>query len=141
MNTSSTVVGFGTWIVPSVGFGTFNSFENHQKVYHAVKHAIKTGYRMFDCAALYENEKEVGAAINECIADGIVKRSDLCIMSKLWNTDHAPEDVELAILRSLQKMGLEYFDVFMMHWPVHMDAKLVSIKDGGQYKLKIHHSM
>ena len=133
-------VGFGTWIIPEVGFGTFNSFENHRKVYEAVKCAIKAGYRLFDCASLYENEKEVGAAINECIQEGVVKREDLCIMTKLWNADHDPKDVEPAIRRSLLKMGLDYFDIFMMHWPVHMDADLVSHKDGGQYRLKIHHS-
>lgn len=123
-NTSETML-------PAVGFGTWIGELTEVKL--AVKHAIYHGYRLFDCAVLYKNEKEVGAAINECIQEGIVKREDLCIMTKLWNADHAPQDVEPAIVRSLQTMGLEYFDIVMMHWPVHMDATNI-------HDLKIHHS-
>jgi alcohol dehydrogenase (NADP+) len=127
---------------PSIGFGTFNSFQDHDKVANAVKFAIESGYRLFDCASLYENTEEVGRAINECIESGIVQRKDLCIVTKLWNTEHDPEDVLPACRRSLKAMGLEYFDIFMMHWPVHMEkaSKLISNKDGGEYEFDIVHS-
>ena len=128
--------------IPSVGFGTFNSFTDNEKVYEAVKFAIENGYRLFDCASLYGNEKEVGRAINESIEEGVVKREELCIMSKLWNTDHDPQDVEPACRKSLKAMGLDYFDVYMMHWPVHMskNSKLVSANDGGEFDIEIIHS-
>jgi len=128
--------------IPAVGFGTFNSFKDADRVYDAVKTAIKVGYRMIDCATLYGNEAEVGKAINECIDDGIVSRQDLCIVSKLWNTDHDPKDVGPACQKALKNMGLDYFDVYMMHWPVHMDkeSKLVSSNDGGEFDIKIVHS-
>jgi diketogulonate reductase-like aldo/keto reductase/3-dehydroquinate synthetase len=120
----------------------FPHCEDNEKVYEAVKYAIKHGYRLFDCAALYGNEKEVGRAINESIAEGVVTREELWICSKLWNTDHAPEDVEPACRRSLEAMGLDYFDIYMMHWPVHMskDSKPTSNKDGGEFDFKIIHS-
>jgi alcohol dehydrogenase (NADP+) len=128
--------------LPSIGFGTFNSFQDHDKVSDAVKLAIQSGYRLIDCASLYGNEEQVGRAINECIESGTVQRKDLCIVSKLWNTEHDPQDVLPACRRSLEVMGLEYFDIFMMHWPVHMEktSKLISNKDGGEYELKIVHS-
>jgi alcohol dehydrogenase (NADP+) len=128
--------------IPAVGFGTFNSFKEPEKVYESVKFAIKIGYRLFDCASLYGNEVEVGRAINECIESGDVRREDLCIMSKLWNTEHDPQDVEPACRRSLDAMGLDYFDIYMMHWPVHMEkeSKLISSNDGGEFEFKIIHS-
>ena len=129
-----------TFQIPAVGFGTFNSFEDNEKVYEAVKVAITQGYRLFDCAHLYGNEKYVGQAIRECIEAGIVTRDELCIMSKLWNTDHAPQDVEPACRRSLEDMGLDYIDIYMMHWPVHMESKRISNKDGGEFELNILHS-
>ncbi|KAG7373828.1 aldo-keto oxidoreductase [Nitzschia inconspicua] len=129
-------------MIPSVGFGTFNSFKDNDKVYEAVKYAIKHGYRLIDCASLYGNEKEVGRAINESISEGVVTREELWICSKLWNTEHDPKDVEPACRRSLEAMGLDYFDIYMMHWPVHMSkqSKLVSDRDGGEFEIEIIHS-
>lgn len=128
-------------VIPSVGLGTFNSFKDNSKVYEAVKVAIEVGYRLFDCAALYGNEKEVGQAIRECIEKGIVKRDELFIMTKLWNTDHEPEDVEPACRKSLEAMGLEYFDIFMMHWPVQLDknSRLTSNHDGVEFVFNVIH--
>lgn len=129
-------------VIPPVGFGTFNSFQDHHKVYEAVKFAIKHGYRLIDCAPLYGNEKEVGQAIRECIQEGDVTREDLFIMSKLWNTEHDPKDVEPACRESLNSLGLDYLDLYMMHWPVQMskDSKLVSLEDGGKFEFDIVHS-
>jgi diketogulonate reductase-like aldo/keto reductase/3-dehydroquinate synthetase len=129
-------------IIPSVGFGTFNSFKDHDKVYEAVKFAIKEGYRLIDCAPLYGNEKQVGQAIRECIEEGVVNREDLFIMSKLWNTEHDPKDVEPACRNTLDALGIDYLDLYMMHWPVQMtkDSKLVNSNDGGEFKFEIVHS-
>merc|ERR550514_165746 len=107
----------------------------------AVKVAIRAGYRFFDLAKLYGNEREIGKAINECISDGEVTRGDLFICSKLWNTDHDPADVEGACRKSLDDIGLDYLDTYMMHWPVQWskDSKLLSGEFGGQFDFENLH--
>ncbi|KAF2889833.1 hypothetical protein ILUMI_16340 [Ignelater luminosus] len=101
--------------IPVVGFGTFQSQSN--EVGEAVKHAINVGYRHIDCAYFYENEKEVGDAIREKINDGTVKREDLFITSKLWNTFHSENLVVPTCKETLQNLGLDYLDLYLIHWP------------------------
>lgn len=76
------------------------------------------GYRHFDCAMLYGNEQEIGEAINEKIADGSVERKDLFIVTKLWNTFHEIDQVVPTCKKSLQNFGLDYLDLYLIHWPV-----------------------
>lgn len=83
----------------------------------AAKLAVDAGYRHFDTAYLYENEQEVGHALKEKIDAGDVKREDLFVVTKLWNTDHGPEKVEQACRRSCANLGLGYIDLYLMHWP------------------------
>ncbi|XP_063899142.1 uncharacterized protein LOC110382948 [Helicoverpa armigera] len=80
--------------------------------------AIDLGYRAIDTAYIYGNEKEVGEAIQAKIDDGTVRREDLYIISKLWSTFHRTDLVEQACRASLEKMGLEYFDLYMIHNPM-----------------------
>lgn len=124
-------------LTPLLGFGTYNNFTDAEKVKEAVKLAIKAGYRHFDLAALYDNEEEVGQAINECIADGFVDREDLYICSKLWNSDHHPNDVEPAIRASLKRCGLEYFDNYMIHWPTQWKKNWS--RNGTEFKYETIH--
>lgn len=84
----------------------------------AVQHAIDVGYRHFDCAWIYGNEKEIGEGIRAKIADGSVRREDLFIVTKLWNTFHEEERVVPACRTSLQNFGLDYIDLYLMHWPI-----------------------
>lgn len=83
--------------------------------------AIKNGYRRLDCACDYGNEKEVGAGIAMALKDGLCKREDLFITGKLWNTYHKPEHVPLACQRSLDDLQLEYFDEYLIHFPISME--------------------
>lgn len=83
-----------------------------------MKHAIDLGYRHIDTAFSYDNEKDVGQAIRDKLADGTVRREELFVVTKLANTHHAPENVERACRMSLANLGLDYVDLYLMHTPM-----------------------
>ena len=102
--------------MPVIGLGTWKAEPG--QVYQAVLESIKLGYRHIDCAALYMNEPEIGQALTEAFKQGIVKREELWITSKLWNNAHLQDDVRPALEKTLNDLQLEYLDLYLMHWPV-----------------------
>jgi len=99
-------VGFGFWKVPKAACA------------ETVLAAIRSGYRHLDCAADYANEAEVGEGIRRAVSEGLVRREDLFVTSKLWNTYHAAQHVEPACRRSLSDLGLDYVDLYLVHFPL-----------------------
>ena len=103
--------------IPAVGLGTFGSDRfTADEIAEAVSGAATIGYRHFDCAAVYGNEKEVGASFQKIMSSGI-RREELWITSKLWNDKHAEEDVIPACRQTLRDLQLEYLDLYLIHWP------------------------
>lgn len=103
--------------MPAVGLGTFGS--EHvpgDVVAEAVLGAAEVGYRHFDCAAVYANERLIGEALEQVRAGG-VDRNELFVTSKLWNDKHGPADVRPVFEQSLRDLRLEYLDLYLIHWP------------------------
>ncbi len=103
--------------IPAVGLGTFGSDRfTAAEIAEAVFGGAAIGYRHFDCAAVYGNEKEIGVSLQKVMSSGI-GREELWITSKLWNDKHAEEDVMRACRQTLQDLQLEYLDLYLIHWP------------------------
>ena len=102
--------------IPVLGFGTWQSADGDE-AYNAVLTALRAGYRHIDTAAAYENEESVGKAINDFMKESGVSRKDLFVTTKLWNGDHGRTLTEKAIDESLSKLGLDYLDLYLIHWP------------------------
>lgn len=103
--------------IPAVGLGTFGSDRfTAAEIAEAVLGAAAIGYRHFDCAAVYGNEREIGVSFQKILSNGIA-REELWITSKLWNDKHAEEDVIPACKQTLKDLQLEYLDLYLIHWP------------------------
>ncbi|KAF7317132.1 Aldo-ket-red domain-containing protein [Mycena chlorophos] len=101
--------------IPQLGLGTWQA--EPKEVELAVEIAIRNGYRHLDLAFVYQNQAEVGAALKKVIPS-VVQREELWITSKLWNTAHQPQEVEKELNETLEQLGLDYLDLYLIHWPV-----------------------
>ncbi|CAJ0920655.1 unnamed protein product, partial [Mesorhabditis belari] len=106
-------------LMPIFGLGTWQAKQAQpDQVRLACVEAIKAGYRLIDTAAAYQNENEVGQAVKECIAAGIIKRSDIFITTKCFITTLHPDKVEPALRGSLERLGMDFVDLYLAHMPV-----------------------
>lgn len=112
-------------VMPDVGFGCWKIPQD--ECADTVYSAIKTGYRLIDEAAVYNNEKGAGVGIKKALDEGICKREELFVTTKLWNTYKRKEHVKLAFMKSLTDLGLDYVDLYLIHFPVSL--KFVPIEE------------
>ena len=104
--------------VPCIGMGTFGSDHfSPEQVAGAVAGAIRSGYRLFDCASVYGNEDLIGGVLADAVREGVVKREELFIASKVWNDMHGNGDVLLSCAQTLKDLRLDYLDFYFVHWP------------------------
>ncbi|MCD8844193.1 aldo/keto reductase [Staphylococcus gallinarum] len=115
--------------MPKLGLGVFR-VENDDTAKDAVKHAIVNGYRSIDTALIYGNEEHVGLGIKEGIAEAGITREDLFITSKLWLTDYGQDNVAAGYQKSLDSLGLDYLDLYLIHWPGTDEAVMIDTWKG-----------
>jgi len=105
-------------LIPAVGLGVYQ-MPNDAYTVKAVYHALKCGYRHVDTAMIYRNEESVGKAI----AASLIPRDQIFVTTKLWNSDHGYDQTIRAFNESLKRLGLEYIDLYLIHWPVQGKRK------------------
>ena len=105
----------GAGQIPVLGFGTL--IPDAAATIGATGDALEAGFRHFDCAERYRNEREVGEALTRGMAAGGIARKDVFVTTKLWNTNHRPERVQPAFDASLARLGLDYLDLYLIHTP------------------------
>ena len=109
------VLNNGSGLMPALGFGTL--IPNPVATRNATKAALEAGFRLLDTAERYRTETEVGEAMREVFNEGKVKREDVFVVTKLWNTNHRPERVKPAFEASLKRLQLDFLDLYLIHTP------------------------
>src|ERR1700721_268501 len=105
----------GASYIPALGCGTL--IPDPAVTITATRDALEAGFRHFDCAERYGNEREVGTALQAGLAPGAIARQDIFVTTKLWNSNHRPERVEPAFEASLERLRLKYLDLYLIHTP------------------------
>ncbi|XP_011500527.1 PREDICTED: aldose reductase-like [Ceratosolen solmsi marchali] len=119
--------------IPMVGLGTWKS--KGSAAVDIIKDAIRIGYRHIDTAPIYGNEQEIGEAITSSIQEGVVKREDLFLTSKLWNTQHRCDLVEPALRKTLCDLNVDYIDLYLIHWPFAYEESKEYFPEGPDGKI------
>jgi aldehyde reductase len=109
------LLNFGTGAIPALGFGTL--IPDLAQTRSATTNALRVGFRHFDCAERYRNEREVGESLAAEFATGAIAREEVFITTKLWNTNHRPERVEPAFNASYARLGIRFVDLYLIHTP------------------------
>lgn len=104
--------------IPSIGYGTWRVPES-ELCYNSVKQALACGFKHIDTAAFYQNERSIGKAV----ADSGINRNEIFITSKLWNSEHTYERTLAAFDKTITNLGVDYLDLYLIHWPVPVDFK------------------
>jgi alcohol dehydrogenase (NADP+) len=117
--------------IPAIGLGTWKIARD--EVGPTIAAAIDVGYRHFDCASIYNNEKEIGAALAAAVESGAVKREEMWVSSKLWSNAHAAKHVRPALERTLKNLQLNHLDLYLIHWPVSFRADITFPKSPDQF--------
>ncbi|NLJ95494.1 MAG: aldo/keto reductase [Clostridiaceae bacterium] len=103
--------------IPGIGMGTFGSDRySAEELAESVRGGLRVGYRLIDCAEVYDNEKLIGDVIKEALDEGL-SREELFIISKVWNNHHDPKDVYNSCVQSIKDLNCEYLDAYFVHWP------------------------
>ena len=105
----------GSGAIPALGFGTL--IPDLVATRNATRAALEAGFRLLDTAERYQTEKEVGEAMQEVFKKGKIKREDVFVVTKLWNTNHRPERVKPSFEASLKKLQLDFVDLYLIHTP------------------------
>ena len=109
--------------IPKIGLGTYKSIDEN-KLSEAIKYSIEEcGCRHIDTAPVYNNLKIIGKSLNEIFQKGIIKREEIWITSKLWNTKHHPNLIEKTCLQILEELQLKYLDLLLIHWPIAFQSR------------------
>ncbi|XP_068621864.1 aldo-keto reductase AKR2E4-like isoform X2 [Battus philenor] len=115
-------------MMPAIALGTYLGFDKNgvvksqnKQFRDVIMNAIDIGYRHIDTAYIYETEEEIGEAIRMKIDEGVINRDDMFVTTKIWNTFHKREQVPMVLKKSLDKMGLTYVDLYLMHWPMALN--------------------
>lgn len=132
--------------MPAIGFGTWDP-THPEAAYGATRYALEVGYRHLDCASLYQNEELVGKALREFLqSHPEVSREEIFVTTKVWNHLHQPEDVAWSLDESLRNFGLEYVDLYLLHYPIasekdDQNAQKKTANGKVQYCPKLHQSI
>lgn len=123
--------------IPQVGLGTWRLFEKNN-LRQIIRDAIEIGYRHLDCAPAYDNEAAIGVILEELYKEGIIKRKDLFITSKLWNSNH--KHAETALRKTLKDLKTDYLDLYLVHWPVTFKCKDngETVRNEGRPELEVY---
>jgi alcohol dehydrogenase (NADP+) len=117
LRTMTIALRHGAGRIPALGFGTL--IADPALTLSATKDALAAGFRHFDCAERYRNEQQVGEALEAGLSMTGMKREDIFVTTKLWNSNHRPERVQPAFEASLRRLKLSYLDLYLIHTPSH----------------------